>query len=163
MIDIFKKEVYREAADGTQERDWARESGNAEARRTFRKWSQRGLVAGGVVGSVFALSVLSDHEPAVAEEQLIDKQTKHKHRESFTVKFGEKVLRCTIADKRYEVVPGDNLWTIAEDHNAGVEVAPAWLGTMDINSEALVEPGNYDLILPEQRLKVLAHCALKNN
>ncbi len=159
MMDIFKKDVYREANDGTRERDWSREAGNAEARQIFWRRAKGGVAVGSILGFGLTLPLLSSGgEPAEAEDKVFDKQPKPKDYESFTLRLGSKVVHCTVSDKRYEVTQGDNLWTIAERHSADVEVATAWLGTMKINTEFLIEPNNYDLIYAEQRLKTVKHC-----
>lgn len=62
----------------------------------------------------------------------------------------------------YEVVEGDNFWTIAADtleaERGGpvsdAEIAPYWQQLIDANADGLVEPGNPDLILPGQMLDV---------
>jgi len=56
------------------------------------------------------------------------------------------------------VQPGDSFWTIAEDAVAqrlghpptDAEVAAVWVRVLDANADRLVEPGNFDLILPGQ-------------
>ena len=58
--------------------------------------------------------------------------------------------------------PGDHLWHVAETTLAGAwgrapsdaEVAPYWQQVVDANRDGLPDPGNPDLILPGQVLRV---------
>jgi nucleoid-associated protein YgaU len=62
----------------------------------------------------------------------------------------------------YAVVPGDNLWVIAERQvhlglgrdGTEAEVRGYWLALMDLNAPRMVEPGNPNLLLPGQVLQL---------
>jgi nucleoid-associated protein YgaU len=53
------------------------------------------------------------------------------------------------------VRPGDSFWSIAEDEAEG-DVASYWRALIDANRDRLVDPGNPDLLYPEQVLRLPA-------
>lgn len=60
------------------------------------------------------------------------------------------------------VAPGDHLWSISEralGERLGrpptdAEIVPFWLELIDTNRDRLLDPGNPDLIMPEQRFRL---------
>jgi hypothetical protein len=62
---------------------------------------------------------------------------------------------AALAADEVVVRPGDSFWSIAEDEAEG-DVGTYWRALIDANRDRLVDPGNPDLLYPEQVLRLPA-------